>query len=246
MHFLRYSRPLTIDDGGDPYYADVRSLLLMGGANGSTTFTDEKGITWTANGNAQIDTSRKVYGTGSYRGDGNNDWIQATDAALAVGTSDFCIEMWAQKTGDSAAATNAGSVLLDYRTAEPSAQLEVDINGATTAFPTENRANVYVNGAFRITANDRPAFSPVDGFFRHLAYERIGGVGKLYVDGTASGTTYADSNNYTSTTLYLAGRFAAVSGDRRSLNGNIDSFRLTVRSGGRYGGTFTPGQFLNF
>lgn len=231
---------------GDPYYADVRSLLLMGGANGSTTFTDEKGITWTANGNAQIDTSLKVYGTGSYRGDGGNDWLQATDAALAPGTSDFCIEMWVRKTGDTVAASNADSIIIDYRTAEPSAQLEIDINGRTAAFPQEDRATVYVSGATRINGQDINPIKASDGFFRHLAYERIAGVGKLYVSGQGSATTYADTNNYNATTLFLGGRFAAVSGDRRSLNGNIDSFRLTVRSGGRYGANFTPGEFLNY
>lgn len=231
---------------GDPYYADVRSLLLMGGPNGSTTFTDEKGITWTANGNAQIDTSLKVYGTGSYKGDGNNDWIQATDAALAPGTSDFCIEMWVRKLGDSVAAANASSNLIDYRTAEPSAQLNLFIAGRTEAFPNEDRARVYVSGVNRILGTDINPIKASDGFFRHVAYERIGGVGKLYVSGQASATTYADTNNYNSTTLFLGGRFAPVSGDRRSLNGNIDSFRLTVRPGGRYGANFTPGEFLNY
>lgn len=232
---------------GDPYYADVRSLLLMGGPNASTAFTDEKGIIWTANGDAQIDTSVKLYGTGSYRGYGSNDWIQATDAALAPGTSDFCAEMWVRKLGDTSIATNADSILLDYRAAEPSAQLEIDINGRTAAFPQEDRAVVYVNGATRIDGQDINPVKASDGFFRHVVYERIGGVGKLGVSGQFSGTSYADTNNYNSTTLFLGGRFAAVSGDRRSLNGAINRWRLTVRPGGRYGHTnFTPGDFLNY
>lgn len=231
---------------GDPYYSDVRSLLLMGGPNGSTSFADEKGIVWTPNGNAQIDTSTKVYGTGSYKGDGNNDWLQATDPALAPGTSDFCVEMWVRKMGDSVTATNADSILLDYRTAEPSSQLEVDINGRTSAFPQEDRVTVYVNGANRINGQDINPVRASDGFFRHVCYERIGGVGRLAVSGQFSATSYADTNNYNSTTLFLGGRFAATSGDRRSLNGFIDSFRLTVRAGGRYGSNFTPGEFLNY
>ena len=42
--------------GGDPYWANVVSLHNWPGADGSTTYTDAKGKTWTGYGNAQIDT----------------------------------------------------------------------------------------------------------------------------------------------------------------------------------------------
>lgn len=230
----------------DPYYADVRSLLLMLGPNGSTTFNDEKGIVWTPSGNAQISTSLSLYGGSAYLGDGNNDYITASSASLAVGTQDFCIEAWVAKLADTVSGLLSDSVVFDYRAAEPSLQLELDINGSNYGVVSQRGAlSLYVNGADRISATDVTRWDPMGATFRHFAYERIGGVGKLYVQGVASSVTYADTNNYTSTTLFIGGRFAAVSGDRRSLNGAIDSTRLTVRPGGRYGGNFTPGQFLN-
>lgn len=66
-----------------------RSRLQFGGADGSTTFTDDTGKTWTANGNAQIDTS-----LGDQRGlfDGSGDYIQTADHAdLDFGTGAFKI-----------------------------------------------------------------------------------------------------------------------------------------------------------
>lgn len=58
--------------GGSAY----KSRLQFGGADGSTTFTDDTGKVWTANGNAQIDTS-----LGDQRGlfDGSGDYITTPD-----------------------------------------------------------------------------------------------------------------------------------------------------------------------
>lgn len=56
----------------DPYFSSVVSLLNFPGADGSTTFTDVKGKVWTANGDAQIDTSLG-YNTGLFQG--SDDWI---------------------------------------------------------------------------------------------------------------------------------------------------------------------------
>lgn len=66
-----------------------KSRLLFGGADGSTTFTDDSGKTWTAFGNAQIDTS-----LGDQRGlfDGSGDYITTPDHTdFAFGSGDFSI-----------------------------------------------------------------------------------------------------------------------------------------------------------
>lgn len=47
---------MAVDDG----YTVV--LLHMNGTDASTTFTDESGKTWTAGGNAQIDTAQSKFG----------------------------------------------------------------------------------------------------------------------------------------------------------------------------------------
>lgn len=64
-----------------------RSRLQFGGADASTTFTDDTGKTWTAFGNAQIDTA-----LGDQRGlfDGASDYITTPNHAdLVFGSGNF-------------------------------------------------------------------------------------------------------------------------------------------------------------
>ena len=66
---------MAVDDGY------TVALLHMDGADTSTTFTDESGKTWTANGNAQIDTAQSVFGGASGLFDGTGDYLSASDHA---------------------------------------------------------------------------------------------------------------------------------------------------------------------
>ena len=80
---------------GDPYFANVVALLHFDGADGSTTFTDVKGHTFTAAGNAQIDTAQSLFGGASLLLDGSGDYIWAADSAdWDFGTADFAVELW--------------------------------------------------------------------------------------------------------------------------------------------------------
>ena len=71
----------------------TKLLLHCDGTDGSTTFTDESGKTVTAVGNAQIDTAKKVFWTGSALFDGTGDWLSIPDSAdFAFWTGDFTID----------------------------------------------------------------------------------------------------------------------------------------------------------
>ena len=85
--------PSTI---GDPSFADVSLLLHGDGTSGSTTITDSSSnaVAVTANGNAQIDTAVKKFGTGSIEFDGDNDYLSAGTSLGNFGTGDFTVEMW--------------------------------------------------------------------------------------------------------------------------------------------------------
>jgi hypothetical protein len=78
----------------DPAIVDsnTKVLLHMDGTDGSTTFTDDSdvGATWTASGNAQIDTAYAWFGTGSMDSDGTGDYISTSNAsAYETGANDF-------------------------------------------------------------------------------------------------------------------------------------------------------------
>lgn len=60
----------------------TKSLLHMNGVDASTTFTDTASggtHTWTASGNAQIDTAQSKFGGASGLFDGNGDYIWSAD-----------------------------------------------------------------------------------------------------------------------------------------------------------------------
>jgi len=83
----------------DPYYNDVKLLLLGNGTNDSQTITDEKGHTITVNGNTCIKTATKKFGTGSIYFDGNGDYLSLASTDLNIGTGDFTADMWVYLDG---------------------------------------------------------------------------------------------------------------------------------------------------
>jgi hypothetical protein len=216
------------------------SLLLHGdGTNSSTTITDSSPSpkTVTAVGNAQINTAVTDpfgrTGVGVLAFDGNNDWLSISNAALALGSGDFTVECFARWAGDTIAGNTAASNLIDFRTAEPSSQFYLLIRPSGAA--TEPQAFQYfVNGAARITSTTIATLNT----WRHVAVVKSLATTTMYVDGVSQGT-WADSTNYTSTTATIGGRFAAISGDQRSLNGYIDDLRIT-KGVARYTANFTP------
>jgi hypothetical protein len=81
--------------GGDPLWSSVKALLHFDGSNGSTTFTDSKGLhTWSRSGDAIISTAQAQWNQSGYF-DGAGDYISSdSHADFALGASDFSIEFW--------------------------------------------------------------------------------------------------------------------------------------------------------
>jgi len=82
-----------------PADSDTKLLLHLNGSDGATTFEDHgaTGHTVTANGDAQIDTAQKKFGTGSGLFDGTGDYLQIADHAdwlLGGGSGNFTIDLW--------------------------------------------------------------------------------------------------------------------------------------------------------
>ena len=98
MTVARYAMMGAASGGlvSDPDFASVVLLLHCNGADESTAFIDTSNSahTITANGNAQVDTSEKKFGSGSLLLDGSNDSLSALDnidwSFLAVDCREFC------------------------------------------------------------------------------------------------------------------------------------------------------------
>ena len=217
----------------DSQWANTVLLLPMEGANNSTTILDAKGHTVTLNGGVKLSTAHAPTGcTTSAVFDGNNDYLSISHSDFAFGTGDFAIEVPVYKAGDGATGSAADEYVIDFRTAEPSLQVSLIIAGASSATP--NKVYLYVNGSSAIIGTTQMSTS-----FKMVTLARISGVTRLFIDGVQEGSSYTDTNNYSSTAANIGGRFAANSGDWRSLNGYLGPMRIT-KNGRGYSTTFTP------
>lgn len=211
--------------GTDPYWSNVSALLHFEGANGSTTFTDQTGKTWTATGDAQISTTQFKYGASSgVWPDSVSAPLICTSSSVITLASDFTVEYWVyQATNGSTlrvhahffnnAGTNNG--LNIYRNAD-SGMLQVD-NGltATTA------------GTIAIALNT----------WTHIAVVRDSGTIRGYVGGVQALSHAAQS--YPAT--IDRSRIGAFKDGGYRYHGYMDDFRVT-NGVCRYPGgtTFTP------
>lgn len=216
----------------------VKLLLHGDGADASTTITDETGKTVTPNGNAQIDTAQKVFGTGSILFDGTTDYLTVPDSDdWAFGDGDFTIDFRFRPT---ATPSNYDTWLQQY-------QLNVDKailwkfdygNAGKIRFVAINNISSPTEVANYETASAQ-TFS-ADTWY-HLALVRSGSNIYIFKDGvllslttiTAIGTTVL--SNIAS--VLNIGYDAQNAG--RDVNGRIDELRI-LKGVARWTENFTP------
>lgn len=77
----------------DPTFANNSALLHFDGANGSTTFTDVMGKTWTAGGSAALSTAHAKFGSACLAPAGGNI-TTAAHADFGFDNVDYTVEGW--------------------------------------------------------------------------------------------------------------------------------------------------------
>jgi hypothetical protein len=221
--------------GNDSY---TKVLLHMDGSDTSTTFTDDNAggsaHTWTAAGNAQLDTADKKFGTASGLFDGTGDYITTPDHSdFTLGSGDWTIDFWFKADdaggtakalgGQRSAAGTATTISWEiYKTAANVIQLDVVQSSTLTS----------VTGTTTFT-------SALNTGWHHVAAVRTGDILKLFIDGVQEGssTAFTGSVNDSSEVLGVGviGAFTALS----QWDGWIDEFRLSVGIA-RWTAAFTP------
>lgn len=203
--------------GGDPYYANVSSLLNMNEADG-TTFTDAKaGITWDAIGNAQIISNW-------YVGDGSGDYLVLSSGSSSVfqmGTGDFTIEGFLQTTSNDI-------VMTDMR-ATGFEGIVVFLQGAT-GFP-----GAFNNGGPGSDTSVVGNVNAADNAVHHYAFSRVSGTMYVCLDGSVIGSG-SMPNDMNDAGFCFHG---ATNSGTLSFNGKLRGLRIT-KGVGRYSGSFTP------
>ena len=204
----------------DPYFSYVVALLHMEGADASTTFTDQKGHTFTPGGNAQIDTAQFKFGSASALFDGTGDYLTTpSNADWAFGAGDFTIELWFRTAG-----TGPTQYLYENRAGTNSVARPLIYLGGTSL-------NYFVNGVTQINGGIVSTNT-----WYHLAVARSGTSTKMFLNGTQIGSTWTDNTNYSQGTLDIGIHYGHVNS---GWNGWIDDLRIT-KGACRYASNFTP------
>lgn len=213
--------------------ANTIVYLQMDGADATTAFPDDAPTphTFTAAGNAQVDTAQSKFGGASLLCDGAGDWITTPDNAnLSLGSGDFTLEAFFS-------VSVAGGT-----TQRLAGQMAVGLAAATGAWyierHTTNVIRAFVsNGAALTTVTGTTTFVSMTGTFAHAALVRTGNTLKLFINGVQeggdvgfSGAVNDSANNY---------RVGAAGEETTSpWTGWIDGFRHSNVA--RWTANFTP------
>jgi hypothetical protein len=208
----------------DPHFASVVSLLHFGGADASTTFTDQKSITWTANGNAQIDTAQTLFGGSSGLFDGTGDYLLTADNAVwTLGTSDFTVEVAARFNG------TGNYVIASHYTAGGNQRgWHLNPNVGSSLFAL----NYSADGVNVTSASFSFSFST--GVWYRLAASRKGSTLTLFVDGARiGGHNIGAASIFNSTSQICIGGYnpSGSFSNANNFNGWLDEWRFTVGVG---------------
>ena len=208
---------------------DTSSLLHFNGLDAATTFTDASNKTWTAAGNAQIDTAQSKIGGASSLFDGTGDWIDTPDNDdFNTGSGNFSIDLWVKRntTGTRQAITG-----------------QSDAAGSNTSgwieFTATNTIRGIVNKSDNSVAYIAASTGTItDSNWHHIAFVRDGNTLRLFKDGVADGT--ADVTGIT--LINSPSKFAIGRGGEYAdlyFNGWVDEFRYS-KGIARWTANFTP------
>lgn len=210
---------------------DIVSLAHFDGPNGGTSFVDQNaGRTWTRTGTSLIiSTAQHVFGGASlYGGAASGNYLVSDDTAdFAFGTGDFTIDFW-YRTPPSLSGFH---FLADWRSATNQAKPCIFVNGANLVY--------YVAGAIRITSS---AALSVNTWY-HVRLARVAGVTRMFINGSQSGSPWADATNYVSARCAInsagdsLGTFGALM--------HIDEFKV-IKGAGQAASFDVPAQPSDF
>jgi hypothetical protein len=152
---------IVIEAAPTATFANVKALLHMDGTDASTTFTDVIGKTWTAQGNAQLDTAQFLFGTASGLFDGTGDYVTCGSSSdFYFGAGEFVFEFAFRPATTYNSGTSQKAIVGQWVAASNNSWM-VDYNLGNLRFLVTNNVTTYVatitkdlaaNTWYRITA----------------------------------------------------------------------------------------------
>jgi len=200
-----------------PPTAISNTSFLLNYTNGGITDATAKNVLETGGG-AAISTAQSKFGGSSMAFDGTGDYVFSPSSINYTLASDFTIEGWAY--------INASGNYRFFTIGDTVNTTGIEI------YVSSGNYVVYSNGSVRITGSTATRQS-----WTHLAVVRSGSTVTLYINGSASGSTWSTSGTF-SGTCYVGAEYynGSLTSDT---NGYIDDFRIT-KGYARYTTTFTP------
>lgn len=203
-------------------------MLHCDGADQSTTFTDSSTTphTVTANGNAQVDTAVKKFGTGSAMFDGTGDYLSVPDSSdwdLLVDTTDYTIDFWIKLTNHA-----ADDSFIEHSTDGNNFWLLRHRHGTGFQFMGYTTGTDYLfwTAGGEIT----------DSNWHHVALIKDGADYEIFIDGTSIDTLNdADTGGPYGGSLLIGDRLAGGN----AVDGYMDEIRIT-KGTARWTSNFTP------
>lgn len=223
--------PFRFGGGGatDPFFSDVVTLLPFIGPDGSTTITDESPSpkTWTAYGNAQIDTAESIIGSSSCLFDGTGDYVSTpSDAAYNLGTGNFTVDGYFRTTAAGVLQYIGGQCNSTGAASTVSFRVNITSANQLQGRCTSGGSTIGVIAGGAVSTNT----------WHHFAYVRNGTGFTLYLDGVSVGTASSVSAVNSSVNALSVGRWGEFNSNL--FTGHIGPFRLTKAA--RWTSAFTP------
>ena len=212
---------------GDSSFSNVTLLLHGDGTNGSTSITDSSSSpkTVTVNGNAQIDTTIKKFGTGSIEFDGTNSNL--TLGSGLIGSGDFTIEYWVY--GDATSGNTSRHLSFDGTN-----KILIYYMGASTTSAFDYSINVFSSVAGNQGVDNSLSLANYRGNWNHVAVVKTSTLLKLYLNGSFKSQRNC-ALDFSDASLVIGSSNTPSSW----FHGFLDDIRIT-NGVARYTSNFTP------
>lgn len=215
-------------DSGLTAGADA-SLLHFDGANGSTTFTDENGWSWTRGGDAVISTAQSVFGGSSLLLDGSGDFLRQSDASKALSIRSGYLTFECRVRMSSYASSPRYLIRVGGEGSTYTAGWIVGVSGASPVIFAQ-----FGTGASEVTVAGSTVLSLNTWYHVAVVYTPTGA--RIYVNGSLEGTSTGAPSDFTGSQFANIGRDPNTTA--RNFHGHIDELRISASE--RYTANFTP------
>ena len=209
---------------GQPLPVTSNTTMLLASTVGPSTADATRNHNIETFGTArQVANNSPYYDTYSAYFDGTGDYLSVpSNAAFVFGTGDFTIEAWVYL------ASGTTGTIFDNRTGTTSTHPVLYFPSSATTM------QYYIAGAGAITSG---SFTFLNRWV-HVALCRASGSTRMFFNGVQTGSTYADTTNYSTSGTVYTGAGASPVGTN-PLNGYISNLRV-VKGTALYTTTFTP------